>query len=438
MRADHNLIITVPGRVRCASRVAGNPRLKSLSWGEVLVSDVLILSRRADGGVRVASEVLKYLGRRPILISDLADDPLRGRCAAHLVVDWDVLGIDELSAALDEADVAPTGVVNMVESLIGWQVRISRHFGLPGAIPVREMVSDKALVRAEMRRLGLSEIGFVTGPVGAIDVAGVRSYPAIVKPTRDSGASRLVSRADDPDELRAHLRTLAQSEGEALEVIVEDYLDGIEFSVDGPIVAGQFVGLFSVEKPEHDDQRHHDAGLRIAPPQSPRVRRGVTDLAAMVSALCASIELSGLWLHVEGRVLADDRTELIEINARPGGGLYRTSIIRSCAIDPAWEAVNMALDDEYMTDCTDIEQADELLGLVPLDIQQAGRVVEATTWEEYRTIEGVIGGYTLKEFQVTSLHQENFYGEVLVSADTVPELALAARRVRAAFRATVQ
>src|SRR6202012_4044434 len=141
---------------------------------------------------------------------------------------------------------------------------------------------------------------------------------AIVKPTTVSGASFLGGRVDDAAELTAYRRHLAGRGAAGIELIIEEYLSGTEFSVDGPVVDGRFYPVLAVEKPEHDDTKHHDAGLQFHPPQRDPVRGAGRGLYETISTLCTHLRLDQVWLHFEGRSTDDGRTELIEINPRPG------------------------------------------------------------------------------------------------------------------------
>ncbi|MFB7258194.1 ATP-grasp domain-containing protein [Streptomyces nojiriensis] len=368
----------------------------------------------------------------------MTDDINRDSCDAHVVVDWDTADFPQLIEAIDRAGIVPIAVVNLVEPLLPWQLQVARHYGLPGGEPARDTLLSKAAVRAEMARIGQSSLRFENGPAGSIDAGVVTKYPVIVKPARDSGGSRLVRRADSVEQLRGCLRDIVRAAGPELEVIVEEYLDGTEFSVDGPVVDGVFHALFAVEKPEHDEERHHDAGLRLSPPQSDHVRKAVDQLASKISALCTELGLGRGWLHVEGRVLADGTAELVEINPRSGGGLYRSATMRTCDVDPVEVTVCMALgeeDAEALRTCT---RSDELLGLLPFEVNELGTVVEATPLAEIKAIPGVVDGYQFDSFKVTSLDNENFYTEALLSGDSVEHLQEIADRVRAAFHVRVQ
>ncbi|PBO26974.1 hypothetical protein CLM84_28615, partial [Streptomyces albidoflavus] len=82
----------------------------------------------------------------------------------------------------------------------------------------------------------------------------------------------------------AELPVLNPATGELL-TTVEEYIDGIEFSVDGPVLDGRFHPPFEVEKTEHDDGRHHEPGPVISHPVSARVRSAVGAPPARVGSL---------------------------------------------------------------------------------------------------------------------------------------------------------
>ncbi|WP_042380304.1 hypothetical protein [Streptacidiphilus melanogenes] len=142
---------------------------------------------------------------------------------------------------------------------------------------------------------------------------------------------------------------------------------------------------------------------------------------------------------VKGRVLADGRTELLEVNARPGGRIYRAAMLHSCGVDPFWEAIMMALDDGYTTNCEGIAQsASPVFGMRPFEIQEIGRVAESVTLGEWERIDGVDFGYVHEGFVVTSLAKENVFGEVLLTASNLAELREVEARVEQRFHARVE
>ncbi|OIK25085.1 ATP-grasp domain-containing protein [Streptomyces malaysiense] len=401
--------------------------------------DVLIYSKRFEGGVRLVSRMLSEMGRRPVLVSDEPEDVNRDHCAAHIVVDWAKASLEELVAAVDAAGVEPTAVVNFVDSLISWQVRTARHYGLAGGESGREVLLSKARVRAAMTDLGLSSLPFVAGTAAALDVGAVTSYPVIVKPDQDSGGSRLVRRAADAGELSSRLKELADTVGPDTDALVEEYIDGVEFSVDGPVLDGLFHPLFEVEKTEHDNLRHHDAGLLVSPPPSAHVRQAVRDLSERIGALCASLGLGAGWLHVEGRVRADGSCELVEINPRPGGRMYRAATRRTCGVDPIDMSVRMALGERPDDAPAGAARGGtELLAMLPFEADRVGTLVSATSVEELKRIPGVVDGYLFEDFRVVTMDRENFFAEAMILAADVAGLHEIAEQVRSVFTFTFE
>lgn len=385
--------------------------------------DVLIFSRRNAGGVRIFSERLRSLGRRPVLVSADPADINRDACDAHVIVDWDLASLDDLVDSVERAAISPSAIVNLVDSLVGWQARAARHYGIPGGEPGREILASKTAVRSALRRLGFSAIGFVGGRVDELSVHDVESFPVIVKPASDSGGSYLVRKASDVDELVSHIGDIERLCGPDFDLIVEEYIDGVEFSVDGPVLDGRFHGLFGVEKPDQDEFRHHSSGLRISPPPSEATVEAIAGLTAGVSSFCSEHALSGLWFHIEGRVRFDGTWEVVEINPRPGGGMYPSAISRSCGIDPVDFMLRAALGDVAIDSSENGDAPpDRVLGLAAFDAHRMGRVEVRASTADITKIDGVIDAYVLESFEVTSLESENFFAQALIEGEDVDEL----------------
>jgi hypothetical protein len=344
---------------------------------------VLILSWRSIGSVPLVVAELRARNLVPVLVSENPDDPNAGLCDDHILFDWDSEDIPTLATRLDQRAIDPAAVVSLVEKLVSWHITVAAHYGLTGGDTGRTALVSKTSVREHMRTLGLSAIRF------AVDPAEVDFFPAIVKPSRESSASRLVRRVDSPEELLSYQHHLAERGFADTEMIIEEYLPGTEFSVDGPVVSGRFHPVLTVEKPDHDDVRHHDAGLRIHPPQYDHVRDGVRVLTEMISALCADLHLDQLWLHAEGRTDESGRTELVEINPRFGGGMYPTAIREISGIDPTEAVVSMSLG-EFTLDRLGPLRDGAVIGWVDVEAGELGRVEVSTTEDDLCELPGVI------------------------------------------------
>jgi hypothetical protein len=379
------------------------------------MKSVLILSWKAIGNVPPAVKELRARDLRPVLVSNLPDDPNAVLCDEHVVFDWDSEELSTLVERLDQRALDLVGAVNMVEKLISWHNAVAAHYGLPGGDAGRAVIASKTSVRDRMRALGLSDIKY-SGDAHAVDF-----FPAIVKPARVSGASYLVSRVDNPAELLAYRRHLADSGAGDIEMIVEEYLPGTEFSVDGPVLNGRFHPVLAVEKPDHDEVTHHDAGLEFHPPQTDHVREGVRVLCETVTTLCTDLGLDQLWLHFEGRSSADGRTELIEINPRPGGGQIPKAIQEISGIDAIEAVVSMALG-VYAPEHLGPLREQPIIGWMDVEAHEVGTVDVISTQADLLALPGVINVKLLNGFQIKSLDIENFFFSFAVTADSVDQL----------------
>ncbi|MEU6256020.1 ATP-grasp domain-containing protein [Streptomyces sp. NPDC047043] len=392
------------------------------------MKSVLILSKWNAGGVAPAVERLRGRGLRPVLISDLPDDRNRATCDAHVLVDWDGDDLPTLASRLERHDIEPIAVLNMLEALMPWQISLATHYGLPGGDAGRRVLLSKTLVRERMRALGLSGIRFSGDP------AGVDFFPAVVKPSGESGASRLVRRVDGPDELRAYESHLAELGLADTELIVEEYLPGTEYTVDGPVVAGRFHPVLAGEKPDLDETRHHDAGINLHPPQQEHVRAGVRVLAEAISVLCTDLGLDQLWLHVEGRSTEEGRTELVEINPRPGRGMHFPAVHKPGGIDPIEAFISMSLG-EFTMAPEQLEPVPDLpiTGLVYVEADELGTVEIGTGADDLRELPGVVDADVVDGYRVTNLEQENFFLGFTVTAGSLPQLRARVARVMGAL-----
>lgn len=379
------------------------------------MKSVLILSKLHYGSVDLVAERLRARGLHTVLVSELADNRHRAACDDLVLIDWYGEDLSVLTDRLDRRGIEPIAVVSTLESLSGWQLGLATHYDTPGADESHHMLVSKVLVRERMQALGLSGVRFSTDP-SAVDF-----FPAIVKPARDSGASRLVSRVDGPEELRAYLDRLAAAGLAGTELIVEEYLPGIEFSVDGPAVGGRFHPLLAVEKPEHDEVRHHDAGLEFHPPEQERVRESVRVLCERIDALCADLRLDQFWLHFEGRATDDGRTELVEINPRFGGGLIPAALREVCGIDAIDAYVAMALG-EFTWDRPIPYRELPVVGWIDMEAHELGTVEVRTTEADLRALPGVIAIQILDGYRITDLTRENFFVRFAVVAESWSQL----------------
>ncbi len=157
----------------------------------------------------------------------------------------------------------------------------------------------------------------------AAEVALQVSYPCVVKPLRLSG-SRGVIRANTPQEFVAafnRLKHLLLAEGyeeDETNVLVEDFIPGVEVALEGILTYGSLKVLTLFDKPDPLDGPFFEETIYITPSRLPEhVQQRIAD--------CVSIAARSLELH-EGPVHAELRVNeqgpwMLEIAGRSIGGL---------------------------------------------------------------------------------------------------------------------
>ncbi len=157
-------------------------------------------------------------------------------------------------------------------------------------------------------------------------------YPCVLKPLALSG-SRGVIRANDAEQFghvfRRIRRLLRQRDIRSMrdvaldEVLVEGYVEGNEFAVEGIVDHGRFRVLAIFEKPEPLDGPFFEETVYVTPPRLADAQQSAVVEAVAAAARCLGLEHGPV--HAECRVHAD-RVVVLEVAARPIGGLCATAL----------------------------------------------------------------------------------------------------------------
>jgi len=152
-------------------------------------------------------------------------------------------------------------------------------------------------------------------------------FPCVVKPVALSG-SRGVMRANDARELAAaleRLRTLMQSPEVRAErneahdtVLVEGFIPGHEYAIDGLMHHGTLHALAIFDKPDPLDGPFFEETIYVTPPAADEAEQRA--IAGTVARAAAAIGLRHGPIHAECRVNADG-VFILEVAPRPIGGL---------------------------------------------------------------------------------------------------------------------
>jgi biotin carboxylase len=222
------------------------------------------------------------------------------------------------------------GIVAVGDRPVVLAACIARQLGLPGHPPEAAAASaNKLLARNCFGGAGLITPWHFPVPTTADgrEVAARARYPAVVKPLGLSG-SRGVIRVDSPEELvdafgrvrallgRPDVRQLRLDNERT--ILIEGYIAGREYAVEGLLTAGVCRTLTIFEKPDPLEGPFFEETVYVTPASlRPSEREAiVTEVGRAARAL-------GLWhgpIHAECR-LAPEGVFVLEVAARPIGGL---------------------------------------------------------------------------------------------------------------------
>ena len=202
--------------------------------------------------------------------------------------------------------------------------------GVPGHRPEAvRIASNKLMTRQCLAKAGLPGPWFklVSPDVSVKEVTHQVTYPCVIKPLA-LAASRGVMRANTPMELESacerlrmllqdpDIRALCDSANEA--VLIEEYVPGSEYALEGLVTNGEFSALAVFEKPEPLEGPFFEESIYLTPP-----RRTESDVERLVKQVAIAIEALGLTqgpVHAECR-LTEEQVVVLEVAARPIGGL---------------------------------------------------------------------------------------------------------------------
>ena len=204
--------------------------------------------------------------------------------ARELADEFAVVDIANEQAVLAHAKSIAADVVYSVGSDVAMPTvaHVSAALGLPHFVDVAttRLLQNKAALRAFLTERGLSTIAFRRAGTLA-ELADWSVFPAILKPV-DSQGQRGVREVASQDELpQAFEDALAFSRSKS--VIVEEYIDGPEISVNGFIVEGNLAHAFvsdrySIEGLPGGIVRGHALPSRVDEDSQTQAKRLVRDI----------------------------------------------------------------------------------------------------------------------------------------------------------------
>ena len=196
-----------------------------------------------------------------------------------------------------------------------------------------EACHNKFLARQRLEEAGLNVPAYAClsshsepPPAEGRGISRVR-FPCVLKPV-SLAASRGVIRADNPEEFAAAFQRIAallaspeiqvKKETETEQILVEEFIPGPEFAVEGLMWQGQLRVLAVFDKPDPLEGPYFEDTIYVTPSRLPASKH-----AALTDCLERAVRALGLFhgpLHAEFR-LNDRGPWVLDVAARPIGGL---------------------------------------------------------------------------------------------------------------------
>jgi len=215
------------------------------------------------------------------------------------------------------------GVVGVDDDTAVVAAAIATALGLRGNdVAAARAARDKHEQRTSLATAGVPVPHFRLFPVDEDPrrlAAGV-PYPCVLKPLR-LAASRGVIRADTPEDFVAAFervkRILEQAGCASRSILVEDFVPGREYALEGLLLAGELRVLALFDKPDPLDGPYFEETIYVTPSRLPAEEQRA--VAACAGRAAAALGLREGPVHAELRVNGSGPW-LIELAARPIGG----------------------------------------------------------------------------------------------------------------------
>jgi biotin carboxylase len=301
-----------------------------LEAGRRIVTRILLISATTGYQLRSFGRAAGQLGYELMFATDRCDhleDPWQDDAVPVKFHEPDA----SLAAIVSAAGQRPIhGIIAVGDRPAVLAARAAEALGLQGHPADAAAASgNKRLTRERLTAAGLAAPWFFTIPLRDVarGIPPVQSFPCVVKPLALSG-SRGVIRANSPQELAAALARVAallsrkdvrvRRSGTEDEILIEGYIEGAEFAVEGVMTNGRLRVLAIFDKPDPLDGPFFEETIYLTPSSLPLDAQQQVEAAIAGGALALGLRHGPI--HAECRV-GPDGVSVLEIAPRPIGGL---------------------------------------------------------------------------------------------------------------------
>ncbi len=242
--------------------------------------------------------------------------------------------------------------------------------------------NDKYRTRERFRVVGLNVPHYDLLPPGQLPAW---KCPCMLKPLHFS-ASRGVIRADTPEEFvvaEARIRKMIPADEP---ILVEDFIPGREFALEGLVTGGKLQTLAIFEKPDPLDGPFFEETIYVTPSRESAVVRRSIEEAAQVAIAALGLRFGPV--HAEMRVNSQG-VWMLEAAARPIGGLCSRVLRFSDGTGDDAGLEEILLRRALGQDVSAVRLAPGAHGVMMLPIPRAGVFSGAEGVDQARAVNGI-------------------------------------------------
>lgn len=296
---------------------------------------VLLLATTTGYQIRSFGEAAKHLGVEVVFASDRCDqlhDPWADKAIPVRFFD-EAHSLDAIVTACATTPVDGIIVVGDRPTVLG--AHAARALGLPGNPPdaVRDsrnkLASRRAFANAGLLTPTFVDVSLDEGPSA---VAAQCEYPAVIKPLALSGSRGVMRVNKDSDFLWAFERLgrlmaapdiLNERDDIHRRALIESYIPGNEYAVEGVLTNGVFRAFVIFDKPDPLVGPFFEETIYVTPSRAPQVvQHAIVD---QVAKAASALGLSHGPIHAECRVNTQG-VYVLEVAPRPIGGLCARAV----------------------------------------------------------------------------------------------------------------
>ncbi|MPY57145.1 ATP-grasp domain-containing protein [Streptomyces spongiae] len=252
-----------------------------------------------------------------------------GTMPVSRLVEVDRMTPDDVAQAL--AALRPERVLSFSELHLGLAARVRERLGVPGeAGAVEDLVRDKGATRHRLVERGLSRVRHAMTTLADLPRAAAEFAPPFVVKPVDMTGSIGVRAIRSHSELAAYGGLFEDPSVEAHQerrLLLEEFITGTEYSVEGICVAGTFHLHAVTQKATSGFPDFYETGHLLP------ARAQYTDgrFAPYLQKVVTALGITTAPIHAEVKV-TDEAIDLIEIHSRFGGDLIPLLLERALDI----------------------------------------------------------------------------------------------------------